>query len=177
MLKRLELAQASTLWTLTAQGQQRRQGLCRERKERCWGQNNNKGGAKSSGKEGKDKGKSSEKGGGKNPKSNRQCCKCGKFGHRGYECRSNVNRVQETGDDTASVQTKASSSVPSSASTAAPKSQVRRIHAVDLADLEEEIDVTHFGGRHIAVDDDDLEVEAELPSTSAQGFMIGVDDD
>ena len=47
-----------------------------------------------SGKGGKgDKGKSSEKGGGKNPKSNRQCWKCGNFGRHGYECRWRLRKV------------------------------------------------------------------------------------
>ena len=47
-----------------------------------------------SGKGGKgDKGKSSEKGGGKNPKSNRQCWKCGNFGRHGYECCWRLRKV------------------------------------------------------------------------------------
>ena len=120
-----------------------------------------------------EKGDSGKKWGGKNSKATHQCWKCGKFGHHGYECRSQINQVQREGrDDSSSVQTRDSSTATTTASTASSsgsRTQLRRVHVVDLEQLGE--DTEYYDMRHVC---EVLEVpEPELPSTSVQLFEIG----
>ena len=120
-----------------------------------------------------EKGDSGKKWGGKNSKATHQCWKCGKFGHHGCECRSQINQVQREGrDDSSSVQTRDSSTATTTASTASSsgsRTQLRRVHVVDLEQLGE--DTEYYDMRHVC---EVLEVpEPELPSTSVQLFEIG----
>ena len=108
--------------------------------DKGWNRSGGKGYGKGLPKGGKGKkGDSGKKG---SQKSQVECWKCGKKGHYAAECRSRVNQVNQE-DDAASVQTRATTSSTTTASTAASsaKAQVRRVHVVDLEQLDEDQEV------------------------------------
>ena len=88
-----------------------------------------------------------------------------------------MNQVNQE-DDAASVQTRATTSSTTTASTAASsaKAQVRRVHVVDLEQLDEdqEVDLEFLCSVRM-VQEVDSEDGFELPCSSVQCFTIGND--